>query len=219
MNQLTNNTEAIAKKIPLAPQVLYKFHSSQKIVDAIIEFNTKINWSKVPRRDGQLQKEGKTFIYSSSSKKNIIELEQTHNWLNQCLNHVVSNLGWKDGTIEGFRVTQTWLNISEYREFHHPHIHPCSLLSGILYVTEPSTTNFYIPSIYSLPRVLSADKRTTNLMTTVKCRKGDLIIFPSYILHGVEENKGHNPRITLAFNSWFSGNYGTKNTLKYIPTQ
>ena len=34
-------------------------------------------------------------------------------------------------------------------------------------------------------------------------QKGELIIFPSYLMHAVESYVGERPRITIAANFWF----------------
>lgn len=60
-----------------------------------------------------------------------------------------------------------------------------------------SSSMFLDPANSALPEPFSVGNRVYKLAA------GDLIIFPSYLLHEVSPYFGENPRITVAVNAWF----------------
>ncbi|MEZ5582782.1 MAG: putative 2OG-Fe(II) oxygenase [Candidatus Competibacteraceae bacterium] len=85
------------------------------------------------------------------------------------------------------------------------HTHANSFISGILYITKPHPR----PAHYSAktPAAGSPSSRTMRCRVITAaipgCRRmwnpGDMVLYPSYLLHGVPPNEG-GQRITIAFN-------------------
>jgi hypothetical protein len=72
--------------------------------------------------------------------------------------------------------------------------------SGLLSFVNPATTS-----------AMYVDAATANLrgafgygVRHVKFEPGQLVLFPSWILHDVKPCEGEGERITVAFNCWFS---------------
>ena len=103
---------------------------------------------------------------------------------------VIIKLSWDKDKIQGLKITQSWLNKSEKGEGHHNHTHRLSILSGVLYLTEPTMTKFLIPSLYTLPSIIAPGPITkvNKIITKMSAKKGTLLIIPSWIEHGVDEN-------------------------------
>ena len=119
------------------------------------------------------------------------------------------------------QVTDSWFNISDKGGYQHPHQHSNSYLSCIYYVNfDPKEDhvnthfmkdeNMHFPSMPSL-HILRGKYTDYNQDNQVVVNEGELIIFPSQIIHGYGNNKGDN-RITLSMNMMptivTNGDYG-----------
>ena len=93
-------------------------------------------------------------------------------------------------------VTSIWYELSKPGDYHEPHNHGATGYSAILYVDydteEHEATKFHCPFLES------ATGRNLTYQPTV--REGDLIIFPSYILHEAPINTGKKNRLIISFN-------------------
>lgn len=109
-------------------------------------------------------------------------------------------------------ITNMWANITHPNHRHHMHIHPNCLLSGIFYVRMPKNCG---PTVFGDPRLharmieptfteLNIHNSSTFVATP---EKGRLLIWPSYLSHGVEiGNAGEGEdRIVIAFNIMIRG--------------
>lgn len=108
-------------------------------------------------------------------------------------------------------VTQSWLTLTRKGQAHHEHTHPNSIASGVLYVNlaENDGINFYRNrdnQWYELER--KADNYYNAGKYFIRTKVEDIIIFPSNVRHGVSAVTSEVDRISLAFNSFFSGGMG-----------
>jgi uncharacterized protein (TIGR02466 family) len=101
---------------------------------------------------------------------------------------------------------EAWANVNLKGHSNAPHIHGGSPWSGVYFVaTDPS------PSAGG--DLFFTDPRTSALMVThpynvFKCASrialrpepGQIVIFPSFVYHGVDTYSGDSPRISIAFN-------------------
>ena len=114
-------------------------------------------------------------------------------------------------------ITQSWLNYTKSDQFHHQHAHPNSLVSGIFYISadkEVDSITFYKPNPEERIK-LHVTKlnpfNSTNLRFPVET--GNVFLFPSRLIHGVDRKKGTNTRISLSFNVFFKGTIGHNRSL------
>jgi uncharacterized protein (TIGR02466 family) len=113
-------------------------------------------------------------------------------------------------------ITQSWLNYTETKQYHHKHAHPNSLVSGVFYINchkEHDKIKFF-SNKYSTIEPEVKDWNLWNSETwwfTVKT--GDVILFPSSLTHMVETKQGDNTRISLAFNIFIKGKIGNNKLL------
>jgi uncharacterized protein (TIGR02466 family) len=113
-------------------------------------------------------------------------------------------------------ITQSWLNYTETKQYHHKHQHPNSLVSGVFYVNchEEFDKIKFFNDTYKTIKPEIKDWNLYNSETwwfTVKT--GDIILFPSSLTHMVETKEGDNTRISLAFNVFIKGTIGNNKNL------
>jgi len=112
-------------------------------------------------------------------------------------------------------ITSMWANFSTSETYVHPqHIHPNSYLSGVIHLKGPefcSGTTFCDPR--PAVQVLEPDYKKPTLFNTsrytVPFHPGNVLIFPSWLPHSVNESempfKNDDVRVTLSFNLMFRG--------------
>jgi uncharacterized protein (TIGR02466 family) len=114
-------------------------------------------------------------------------------------------------------ITQSWLNYTDENQYHHKHAHPNSFLSGVMYVNadpEKDKITFFNDSMYKQIKLFPKEWNLYNAESwyfTVK--PGDIVVFPSSLIHMVEQKAGNNVRTSLAFNSFLRGAIGDKQSL------
>ena len=114
-------------------------------------------------------------------------------------------------------ITQSWLNYTDENQYHHKHAHPNSFLSGVMYVNadpEKDKITFFNDSVYKQIKLFPKEWNLYNAESwffTVK--PGDIVVFPSSLIHMVEQKAGNNIRTSLAFNSFLRGAIGGKQML------
>ena len=117
-------------------------------------------------------------------------------------------------------ITQSWLNYTNKNEYHHKHAHPNSFVSGILYINcnkEYDKIKYFKSDDYQTlkPKVKEFNiYNSDNWWFSVKT--GDIVLFPSSLVHMVEPKKGDNTRISLSFNIFIKGTIGTNDMLNEL---
>lgn len=109
------------------------------------------------------------------------------------------------------RITQSWLTLTRRNENHHPHTHPNSIASGVLYINlaRNDGINFFRNEDlqwYELMR--NSDNYYNASNYHIGATIGDIIIFPSNVKHGVRQVTENIERVSLSFNSFFEGELG-----------
>ncbi len=145
------------------------------------------------------------------------EMSRVRQFIESKLKHFVSKIMGSDDEMV---ITQSWLNRNNKGESHHEHKHPNSMFSGVWY-----------PQIYeSSPPIQfkRAEQRDVgfhvkefNMFNSqsflLSMKMGELIMFPSNLIHSVSPNYSDEERISLSFNTWPKGNMGDKKDLTYLP--
>lgn len=113
-------------------------------------------------------------------------------------------------------ITESWFNKTLNGQRHDPHVHPNSVVSGILYIDgENFHTTFEAP-----PACDFYFDSQPNMWNSNQCefvfQKGDCVVFRSNIEHFVPPYMGDKPRITLSWNTFVKGNISSKPTTSLI---
>ena len=116
--------------------------------------------------------------------------------------HYIRNALNKIKGMENYIMTDWWLNINEKGDYNLPHQHPGAALSLIWYITHnEGLLNFQEPSLMSRHVLYSGGlygEEQNNKF--IKCPAGTILVFPSDIIHRVDEHKLDTPRISVSSN-------------------
>ena len=163
--------------------------------------------------ESQLERPSKAIDNYASPNKNVLaddELKDLQTIIQQHLDNYFKAV-YNTSNNVALQITQSWLTLSRKGESHHSHTHPNSVVSGVLYVSvagndginfyrneenlwfelEPSETNYY-----------------NSYKIHVATKVGDLVLFPSSVKHGVNKVTEDIKRVSLSFNTFFSGEMG-----------
>jgi uncharacterized protein (TIGR02466 family) len=112
-------------------------------------------------------------------------------------------------------ITESWINKSSHGDSHHVHIHPNSILSGVMYLKsdlelfETVFTNPFSP-------ILDFDYKIQNEFNSKEIvlisNVGECIIFPSNLEHHCSKYSG-SYRYTLSWNTFVKGKISSRDTL------
>lgn len=108
-------------------------------------------------------------------------------------------------------ITQSWLNFTEHNQSHHPHTHPNSFVSGVLYINadeEHDNITFYKDGRFLLDFEVIQRNKLNSDAWTIPVKTGRILLFPSHLAHEVRVKKGSNQRVSLAFNTFVKGHIG-----------
>ena len=124
--------------------------------------------------------------------------------LNNYIKDVFNKYGWEyiDTKVV---CTSMWAIINKKGNFNIEHTHPNNYLSAAYYVKAPKNCgNFKATNPNILNRHIRAKAEQANELNSnsasIKINEGDLIIFPAYLPHSVEENKSDEDRVIVSFN-------------------
>lgn len=103
-----------------------------------------------------------------------------------------------------------WMNINPQGGYNAPHTHPGAHWSGVYYVSQPDTDDghsgmieFVAPRLELPPHWQILQASTFRLKKRIRPQAGEIILFPSYLLHWVYPNETDADRVTIAFNATF----------------
>jgi hypothetical protein len=91
-----------------------------------------------------------------------------------------------------------WLQEYNYGAAHMPHHHPGSIVSGVYYI---ESNNLGSPLVFYNPNNAQHFMNYATYSSMVECWQGRLVLFPSWLLHGVPECRNQETiRRVIAFN-------------------
>jgi uncharacterized protein (TIGR02466 family) len=113
-------------------------------------------------------------------------------------------------------ITQSWLNWTSNKQFHHTHEHPNSVVSGVLYINsnEQHDKIKFFKNKYNQISFMHKELNLFNCGTWFfPVHTGMLLLFPSSLTHRVDFKEGDNLRTSLAFNTFVKGAIGSDEEL------
>jgi uncharacterized protein (TIGR02466 family) len=99
-----------------------------------------------------------------------------------------------------------WINVMNRSAIHAPHIHPHSVISGTFYMSVPPNSGAIRFEDPRLAMMMAAPPRKpkarpeNRLFVDVQPRTGMLLLWESFLRHGVEANGAKEPRISVSLN-------------------
>ena len=184
------------------------------------EYGRELEWIKQ-----QSMKEEKNEVwglrYNRQSKDSFIldkpEMSRVRQFIEFNLKEFTSKVMGSDDEMV---ITQSWLNRNRKGESHHEHKHPNSMFSGVWY---PQINESSAPIQFKRgeQRDVGFHVKEFNMFNSqtflLPMKMGELILFPSNLMHSVPPNNSDEERISLSFNTWPTGDLGDKKSLTYLP--
>lgn len=110
------------------------------------------------------------------------------------------------------QMTQSWLNYTDKGQFHHKHYHHNSLVSGCIYINAKKESDVILFSKRNNPQNWQIQSKEENILNStdvyVPVCTCDIVLFPSNLTHSVPATHSDYTRISIAFNSFPSGEIG-----------
>ena len=202
--------------------------NQEVIVDGVFAYPVLVaNLAEVIRQDTDIQKEILQLANYTVDQNNF-EMNGSRNFLSkdyQVLNgkklHFIIQkfLDYYSENVLGeepkLGISISWMNLNPPGTYHLKHKHPNSRISGCFYINVDDNTgnlNIYRPEEmlddYRDDIVKNTPYNWTHM--TYKPQKYDLYLFPSRLYHSVEENLSDISRLSLAFNTFYVKDIGSR---------
>lgn len=190
--------------LKLFPQPVFKYQidNYQKINEGLVKYVYELN-----KKDNVGVKKSNINGWHSKpfdfkEKENIPNKFYAH--INNYIKDVFSKFGWEYNETKVI-CTSMWAIINKKGNFNIEHTHPNNYLSAAYYVKAPDNCgNFKATNPNILNRHVRAKAEKANELNSnsvsIKINEGDLLIFPAYLPHSVEENKSDEDRVIISFN-------------------
>ena len=144
------------------------------------------------------------------------EFKDIKNFLGEAINKFTTNVL---NTKQRLVITQCWANRNPKGSKHHEHVHPNSIVSGVMYFQ----INEKLPPIsFTKDRQdgMKLNPEKYNHMNSetfmLPCKPGELILFPSSLKHSVPINQGEEDRISVSFNTFCIDAIGSEQSLTHL---
>ena len=111
-----------------------------------------------------------------------------------------------------------WMNANPTGGFNAPHTHPGAHWSGVYYVAQPDVSDGtsgmieFLDPRSDLPNWRLLKAPAFRLKKQLRPEPGEMILFPSYLVHWVYPNESDEERVSIAFNATFKKKKGADGT-------
>ena len=180
----------------------------EKPISKELEFIRTLEWA-IQKANGNFKSKDSYVLKHEKLKdvKNFI-VETVNKYCEKILN-----------TKQRLVITQSWFNKNPTGSKHHEHVHPNSIISGVMYFQIDQT----LPPIQfskSNQDGVKLDPIKYNVLNSdtflLPCKPGELILFPSNLRHSVPINTGMPDRISLSFNTFSIDALGSEDSLTHL---
>lgn len=181
-----NQCQKICKEI-----IAYKEISTNQ-TDQTMQLNANLGcWMGMPHKHGGFSKEAEDLLAEtilSSCYKYADTLRKPFN---------ITNLN-TDYLDKSTLHVHAWCNVNNPGSENYLHSHPGNFMSGVLWLQAKDTGILeFVPNNYLYK--LSHPAWPFHGVSRYEPADGDILIFPSYLLHRVERNQSNKDRISIAF--------------------
>jgi uncharacterized protein (TIGR02466 family) len=126
---------------------------------------------------------------------------------------------YKPSTNVSLKITQSWANYAKNGQEHIIHLHQNSIISGVFYVNTNQNDKIIFCRNTSM-RHFKIETEEYNSWNSdelwFSSEEGNLLLFPSLLAHRVPEAIGEKERISISFNTFFSGEIGHERALTQL---
>jgi uncharacterized protein (TIGR02466 family) len=146
------------------------------------------------------------------------ELEEIRAFIESSLQEILLRI-YNPGTTCGLRITQSWCSYIEGGGYHLMHSHPNSFLSGVFYFkADPKRDSIRFFRHEHQPYMFPTARWNRWIAGSCRfpARPGDLLTFPSSLLHQVDPINGERMCVSLAFNTFPTGELGDERELTLL---
>jgi uncharacterized protein (TIGR02466 family) len=108
-------------------------------------------------------------------------------------------------------ITLSWTNYNKKNDWVNEHNHSNSIISGVFYVKTQESDGLMIrndPPYKQLSWVNREDTPWNSEIAVFQAVEGELLLFRSDLKHNVMPEQHDGVRVSLAFNTWISGEIG-----------
>ena len=201
-------------------EVMNLFMTPLFICPCPFEYGRELEWIK---KQSMKEEENEVWglRYNRQSKDSFIldkpEMSRVRQFIEFKLKEFTSKVMGSDDEMV---ITQSWLNRNRKGASHHEHKHPNSMFSGVWY---PQINESSAPIQFKRgeQRDVGFHIKEYNMFNSqtflLPMKMGELILFPSNLMHSVPPNRSDEERISLSFNTWPTGDLGDKKSLTYLP--
>ena len=180
----------------------------EKPISKELEFIRTLEWA-IQKANGNFKSKN-TYILKNEQLKDI------KNFIVESVNKYCENIL---NTKQRLVITQSWFNKNPTGSKHHEHVHPNSIISGVMYFQIDQT----LPPIQfskSNQDGVKLDPIKYNVLNSdtflLPCKPGELLLFPSNLRHSVPINTGMPDRISLSFNTFSIDALGSEDSLTHL---
>jgi uncharacterized protein (TIGR02466 family) len=137
------------------------------------------------------------------------------------LNHFMKSVYAPKNDVEVY-ITQSWMNYTKTGQYHHKHAHPNSWISGCIYINtdrEKDRITFYNDKYHRIDLPTENYNPYNSSSWWFSVGTGDIVIFPSYLTHMVEQTTSNDTRVSIAINTFLKGYIGDEHSLTGLHLQ
>ena len=192
----------------LFPTLIYEawYPDYDAVRQALIDFNLALRKAD---REGRAESEkeystGFTSYFSRRDLYRLPEMEPLMRFLYRCAGDYARRHHWDVTNYEPV-INTLWGNINSQYSFHADHLHPYSHISGVFYVDIPAGSPAIAfkdprPARWMMPPAADGTRPENTFHARVSPETGKLLLFPSWMEHGVGQNPDPIERISMSFN-------------------
>jgi hypothetical protein len=104
--------------------------------------------------------------------------------------------------VQGIKIVSSWANKLEQKEHIQPHSHSNAYVCGVIHLSTGGDLMFRKPDIADMFTLVSEYEKHDDMFFKIPAFAGQLVLFPSKIIHSVLSHNNAFSRYSIAFNTW-----------------
>ena len=104
--------------------------------------------------------------------------------------------------VQEVKIVSSWANKLEKQEHIQPHSHSNSYVCGVIHLSDGGDLMLRRPDIADMFTLVSDYEKHDDMFFRVPAFAGQLVLFPSKLIHSVLSHNDNITRYSIAFNTW-----------------